>query len=111
VKGIQVCSNKGPDPLQRGDNHKYVKMGWVHLKIFHSRITGPILIDVTQIIVRWRRFKFVQTKGITFLQGEMIAKNENTLKIFKNLLQNQLAKLNQTLYKLSLGEGNSSLFK
>jgi hypothetical protein len=28
VKGIQVCSNKGPGPLQRGDNHKNVKMGW-----------------------------------------------------------------------------------
>jgi hypothetical protein len=22
VKGILICSNKGPDPLQRGDNHK-----------------------------------------------------------------------------------------
>jgi hypothetical protein len=29
VKGIQVCSNKGPCPLQRGDNHKNVKMGGV----------------------------------------------------------------------------------
>jgi hypothetical protein len=28
VKGIQVYSNKGPCPLQRGDNHKNVKMGW-----------------------------------------------------------------------------------
>jgi hypothetical protein len=42
MKGIQVCSNKGPGPLQRGDNHKNVKMGWGHLKIF-SRTTGPIL--------------------------------------------------------------------
>jgi hypothetical protein len=25
VKGIQVCSNKGPGPLQRGDNHKNEK--------------------------------------------------------------------------------------
>jgi hypothetical protein len=33
VKGIQVCSNKGPGPLQRGDNHKNEKMGWGHLKI------------------------------------------------------------------------------
>jgi hypothetical protein len=33
VKGIQVYSNKGPGPLQRGDNHKNVKMGWGHLKI------------------------------------------------------------------------------
>jgi hypothetical protein len=24
VKGIQVCSNEGPGPLQRGDNHKNV---------------------------------------------------------------------------------------
>jgi hypothetical protein len=31
IKGIQVYSNKGPGPLQRGDNHKNVKMGllWV----------------------------------------------------------------------------------
>jgi hypothetical protein len=28
VEGIQVCSNKGPGPLQRGDNHINVKMGW-----------------------------------------------------------------------------------
>jgi hypothetical protein len=43
VKGIQVCSNKEPGPLQRGDNHKNVKMGWGPLKIFYSRTTGPIL--------------------------------------------------------------------
>jgi hypothetical protein len=43
VKGIQVCSNKGPGPLQRGDNNKNVKMGWGHLKIFFSRTTVPIL--------------------------------------------------------------------
>jgi hypothetical protein len=44
VKGIQVCSNKGPGPLQRGDNLKNVKMGWGLLKIFFSRTTGPIII-------------------------------------------------------------------
>jgi hypothetical protein len=27
VKGILNCSNKGPGPLQRGDDHKYAKMG------------------------------------------------------------------------------------
>jgi hypothetical protein len=27
VKGIQFCSNKGPVPLQRGDNQKNAKMG------------------------------------------------------------------------------------
>ena len=41
--GILNCSNKGPGPLQRGDNHKNVKIGWGHLKIFFSRTTGPIL--------------------------------------------------------------------
>jgi hypothetical protein len=93
VNEIQFCSNKGPGPLQRGDNHKNVRKGWVHLKIFYSIITGPILIDLAQIILRWRRFKFVQTKGITFL---LIAKKKNTLKNFKNLIQNQQSKLNQT---------------
>jgi hypothetical protein len=42
MKGVRFCSNKGPGPLQRGDNHKNIKMGWGHLKIF-SRTTGPIL--------------------------------------------------------------------
>jgi hypothetical protein len=42
VKGIQVCSNKGSGPIQRGDNHKNEKIGWGHLKIFFSRTTGPI---------------------------------------------------------------------
>jgi hypothetical protein len=41
VRGIINCSNKGPDPLQRGDNHKSVKMGWGQLKIFFSRTTEP----------------------------------------------------------------------
>jgi hypothetical protein len=41
MKENQVCSNKGPDPLQRGDNHKNVKMEG-HLIIFFSRVIGPI---------------------------------------------------------------------
>jgi hypothetical protein len=41
VKGIQVCANKGPGPLQRGDNKKiYMKIRWGHLKIFFSRSTA-----------------------------------------------------------------------
>jgi hypothetical protein len=38
VKGILNYSNKGPDPLQRGD---YYKNGWDLLKIFYSRTTEP----------------------------------------------------------------------
>jgi hypothetical protein len=40
VLGILNCLNKGPGPLQRGDNHKNAKMGWVHLKKI-SRTTEP----------------------------------------------------------------------
>jgi hypothetical protein len=57
VKGIQVCSNKGPDPLQRGDNHKNVKMGWGHFKIFFSRTIGPIL---TRLNTNYPRVKGIQ---------------------------------------------------
>jgi hypothetical protein len=32
VKKIQVCSNKGPGPLQRGNNHRNVKMRWESFK-------------------------------------------------------------------------------
>jgi hypothetical protein len=34
VMGILNYANKGPGPLQRGDNHKIANMGWGHLKIF-----------------------------------------------------------------------------
>jgi hypothetical protein len=42
MKGIKVCSKKGPGALQRGDNHKNVKMRWGHLKTFFSRTRGSI---------------------------------------------------------------------
>jgi hypothetical protein len=73
VKGIQVHSNQGPSSLQRGDNHKNVKIWWGHLQIFY-RITRPILARLGSNH-RWGRgFKFVQMKSITPLQGEEIAK-------------------------------------
>jgi hypothetical protein len=34
MKGIQVHLSKGPNPHQKGDNHKNAKIGWSHLKIF-----------------------------------------------------------------------------
>jgi hypothetical protein len=41
VKGIQNCTNQGPGPFQRGDNHKNAKMGYGHLRIFFSQTTEP----------------------------------------------------------------------
>jgi hypothetical protein len=36
VKRIQVCTNIGPGPLQKEDNHKNVKMRWGCSKIFKN---------------------------------------------------------------------------
>jgi hypothetical protein len=93
MKEVPDYSNKGTSPLQRGDNHKNVKMGWGHLKI--SRTTWSILTRHGTIILEMNDSIFGQIKGIAPLQGEVIAKSENTMKIFKNfLLQNQQAKIN-----------------
>ena len=42
VKGIQDCSNEGPHPFLRGDNHEIVKNTLTKLNIFFSRTTEPI---------------------------------------------------------------------
>jgi hypothetical protein len=57
VKEIQVYLNKGLGPLQRGDNHNNMKMGWGHLKIFFSRTTGSIL---TRLGTNHPRMKRIQ---------------------------------------------------
>jgi hypothetical protein len=59
VKTIQVCSNKGPDPLQRGDNPKNVKMRWGLLKIF-SRTHGLILTRLCTSHPWEEGLKFIQ---------------------------------------------------
>jgi hypothetical protein len=41
MKEIQVCSNKGPGTIQRGDNYKNVKMWWGHLNILFLRTMKP----------------------------------------------------------------------
>jgi hypothetical protein len=73
VKRIQVCSNKWPGPLQREDNHKNVKMGWGHLKMF-SRTTWPILTRLGTNHPWVKGIQVCSKKGIVSLQGEMIAK-------------------------------------
>jgi hypothetical protein len=59
--------NKGPGPLQRGDNHTFKK------------ISSPEPLDqfypvLAQIFLRGRKFIFIQTKGIALLEGEIITK-------------------------------------
>jgi hypothetical protein len=48
VNGIKVCSIKGPGSLQRGDNHKNVKMGLGHLKILFLRTIKPEMLNFTR---------------------------------------------------------------
>jgi hypothetical protein len=75
VKGIQVCSNKGLGSLQRGDNHKNVKIGWDHLKIFFSRTTGPILTRLGTNHPWGKWIQVCSNEGdCALLQGEVIAK-------------------------------------
>jgi hypothetical protein len=112
VKGIQGCSSKGPGPLQRGDNHKNVKMGWVHLKIFFSRTTGPFLTRLGTNHPWRERIQVFLKKGDSPSPRGNNNERVKIHKIFKNLLlQNQQAKINQTRYKLSFDEENLSLFK
>jgi hypothetical protein len=47
VKRIQVCSNKGSDPLQTGDNHRNVRKGWGHLKILFLTTMKPEKLNFT----------------------------------------------------------------
>jgi hypothetical protein len=49
-------------------------MGWGHLKIFFSRITGPILTTPGTNHPWRRKFKFVQMSGIAPHQLEIKAK-------------------------------------
>jgi hypothetical protein len=47
VKKIQVCSNKGPGPLQRRDNHRNVRKGWDNFKILFLRTMKPEKLNFT----------------------------------------------------------------
>jgi hypothetical protein len=104
VKGIEVCSNEGPCPLQRGDNHKNVKNG-VGLKIF-SRTIEPIL---TRLGTNHPLVKGIQVCSNEGDSPSTRGDNSRRVKIHgifleKNILQDQQAKFKQTWYKLSLGE-------
>jgi hypothetical protein len=104
VKEFNFFLNKGPGHLQRGDNHKNVKIGWGHLKNF-SRTIGPILTRLGTNHFWLKGIQFCSKEGDSSSpRGDNSKRVKKTLTIFKNLLlQNQQAKFNQTWYKLSLG--------
>jgi hypothetical protein len=94
VKGILNCSNKGPSPLQRGDNHKHAKMrcgSFKNLLQNHIARIGHIYMKVFWYNVDSNFFKswsLGATIGKTIFTFVYIGKNL--------LLQNQQANFNQT---------------
>jgi hypothetical protein len=86
MKGIQVYPNKGPGPLRRGDNHKNVKIGWGHLKIFFSRTTEPSLTRLGT------NYPWEKEKGIQVCSNEgdcpsPRGDNSKRVKIHRNFLK------------------------
>jgi hypothetical protein len=75
VKGIQVYSNKGPGPLQRGDNHKKLKMGWGHLNFLLQNHKANFNQTWHKSSLKGGDSSFVQRKGIAPLQGEKYTEN------------------------------------
>jgi hypothetical protein len=47
MKRIQICLNKGPGPLQPGDNHRNLRKGWCHLEILFLRTMKPEKLNFT----------------------------------------------------------------
>ena len=72
MKRTHVCSKEGPCPLPRGDNYEIAKIHWQNLKIFLSRIMDQFQPNLEQSILRWRGFNYIQLKGPTLFQGEIM---------------------------------------
>ena len=75
---------------------------------FFSRTLGQFQPNLAQSIFE---FKFIQMKDHALFQGETITKEWKYIEEIKNLIQNHKANFNQTCYKASLGEEDSSLFR
>jgi hypothetical protein len=58
---------------------------------------------LAQIIFGWRGFKFVQTKGIAFLQGKIIAKRYKYNENFKKSSPKPADQIQSNLVQIILG--------
>ena len=96
MKGIQVCSRKGPRLFPRGDNYEIAKIHWRNLKNYTSNFNQT-----------WHKV-FLSEGDSSFVKSNIpISKetskwdSENTLTKFKSLLlQNHPANFNQSFWKL-----------
>ena len=73
VKEIQVSSNEGPQPFQRGDNNETAKLHSRNLiKSTSPEPLGQFQPHLAKIIFGWRGFKFFQMKVHSIFQGEIM---------------------------------------
>jgi hypothetical protein len=72
-EGDSSLFNKGPGPLEMGDNHKNLKMGWGNLNIF-SRTTGLILNRLGTNHLRIEKIQVSLKEGDSPSSREIIAK-------------------------------------
>ena len=61
VKGIQMCSKKGPHPFPRGDNNKIAK---IHCQNFNLLRVGQFQPKFAQSCYGWRGLKSLQMRTI-----------------------------------------------
>ena len=110
-KEIQVFSNKDLCSFPRGDNYEIEKIHWQHLKVFFSRIAGPISTKLNTEHLSVKRIQVCSNEGShPFPRGDNYEIAKISWQIFK-IFQNFWANFNQTWHKAFLHEGNSSLFK
>jgi hypothetical protein len=69
MKGIQVCSNKGPDPLQRGDNYKKCENEVGSFKILLQNHWANFNQSWNKSSLGGKWIQIVQMKWIALLQG------------------------------------------
>jgi hypothetical protein len=74
VKEIQFFSNMGPGPLQKGDNHKNVKMGVGSFNNLLLQNHWPILTRLGINHPWGKEIQVSSNEGIVHLEGEVIAK-------------------------------------
>ena len=72
VKGIQVCTNKGPHLFPRGDNYEISKIHCRLLKSYSPEPLGQFQPNFAQSILGWMEFKFIQMKCPALFKSEII---------------------------------------
>ena len=69
VEEIQVCSNEGLRPSQRGDKSEMVKLYWKYSKILSSKLLGQLKTNLAQSILGQMKFKFLKQNPTPFNKG------------------------------------------